>query len=145
MIKVAAGIILHTTANNIQQVLLAKRPDDKHQGGLWEFPGGKLEPTESAQDALAREIKEELNISIMQPEFFKQVNFDYGDKFVCLDFFLIKQFKGQLVGCEGQIVRWVNIELLASYSFPEANQPIVDLLVNQNFNGYKNKSKKYQI
>ncbi len=133
-VRVAAGIILQSSPKNIQQVLIAKRPQDKHQGGLWEFPGGKVEPTESAEQALARELKEELNISIGEPVFFKQISFDYGDKLVCLDFFQIEQYQGEALGCEGQVIRWVALEQLANYTFPEANWPIVDLLLNRAIN-----------
>lgn len=129
-IKVAAGIILQKSSDQIWQVLIAKRPDDKHQGGLWEFPGGKIEQSESEQAALTRELKEELDISIDQAEHFKQVEFDYGDKKVAINFFLIYTYKGKPTGLEGQMIRWVNIDQLNHYNFPQANQSVVDSLIN---------------
>lgn len=131
MINVVAGIILKEISINCWRVLIAKRPKDKHQGGLWEFPGGKIEVGETAQVALARELKEELNISINSAVFFKQVKFDYSDQSVCLDFFKIFEFEGQAIGHEGQIVRWLDVKRLENYSFPAANQLIVKLLLDE--------------
>lgn len=104
---------------------------DKHLGGLWEFPGGKVENNESWLQALAREIKEELNLEIGASEFFKQVDFNYPSQTVCLRFYIVSQFSGTPKGLEGQALNWVSIKDLNQYRFPEANQKIVQLLKNQ--------------
>jgi 8-oxo-dGTP diphosphatase len=123
-IEVAAGIILRD-----EQVLIAKRPNDKHKGGYWEFPGGKIEYQESPEAALFRELTEELNIVVKQSKPFSQIQFDYPEKRVLLSFFLVTEFSGEPQGLEGQEICWVAIQDLVNYQFPEANQPVVDKLI----------------
>lgn len=123
-IKVAAGIILKG-----DKVLIAKRPQDKHQGGLWEFPGGKIENGESAEEALIRELKEELDLTIGEPELFQEIRFEYPEKNVHLSFYRIDKFEGNEKGNENQEIRWVDIGELKHYLFPKANQPVVSRLL----------------
>lgn len=123
-VEVAAGIILRD-----ERVFLAKRPDDKHKGGYWEFPGGKIEEGESAEKALLRELTEEVGIVASLPEHYQSLMYDYGDKCVHLHFFLVKEFTGEAHGREQQTTCWVPLKDLAKYDFPEANQPIVDRLL----------------
>ncbi|MBV1911105.1 MAG: 8-oxo-dGTP diphosphatase MutT [Kangiellaceae bacterium] len=111
------------------QVLISKRHKNSHQGGRWEFPGGKVEKHELKEHALSRELKEELNISVVDSLFFKKIEFDYGDKQVELLFYFIRRYEGRERGLEGQQIRWVNLNELGEYLFPEANQPVVDALV----------------
>ena len=80
-LHVAAGVIRGADGH----VLIAKRPLDKHQGGLWEFPGGKVEEGETAEAALARELAEELGIAVIAARPLIQVRHDYPDKQVLLD------------------------------------------------------------
>lgn len=124
-IRVAAAIILKNS-----QVLIARRPADKHKGGYWEFPGGKIESSETAEQALIREIAEEVNIQIESAELFEEIRYTYPEKVVHLLFFACQNFTGEAQGMEGQEVRWVEKSELAQYQFPEANQPIVDKLLN---------------
>lgn len=134
-VNVSAGIIIKGN-----KVLIAKRPNDKHQGGLWEFPGGKIELGESAEQALSRELLEEINIHVQKTHFFKQVDFDYLvekklehqlDKRVSLHFFIVSKFTGEPKGLEGQQIKWVSIERLNDYEFPEANQVVVKALMRK--------------
>lgn len=106
-------------------ILLAKRPVDKHQGGLWEFPGGKVEDGESVQHALARELEEELGIVPLSSRPLIQVRHDYPDKHVLLDVWEVTAFTGEPHGAEGQALAWVSPKQLNDYEFPEANKPIV--------------------
>ncbi|WP_444997644.1 8-oxo-dGTP diphosphatase MutT [Aliikangiella sp. IMCC44359] len=122
-IQVAAGVILRQN-----QVLIAQRPQDKHKGGYWEFPGGKIEINETAHSALARELKEELNIEITEARDFTEVSFEYPEKKVQLNFFLVTEFKGEPIGLEGQPVKWVNIQELNQVKLPEANVIVVEKL-----------------
>ncbi|MDX2319349.1 MAG: 8-oxo-dGTP diphosphatase MutT [Moritella sp.] len=126
VVHVAAGIIVRD-----QQVFLSKRSSQQHQGDKWEFPGGKVESGESALEALTRELKEEVNLEVLNAQAFYQLEFDYGDKVVQLDFYLVDRFAGCGEGLEGQQTAWVNIKDLANYTFPAANQVIVELLMAQ--------------
>ena len=122
-VHVAVGVILAE-----QRVLLSLRHPDSHQGGLWEFPGGKLEPVEGLEQALARELLEELDIHIGPTEPLLQVQHDYSDKQVLLDVHLVLSFSGEPRGCEGQALRWVSGDELRALSFPAANEAIIDAL-----------------
>ncbi len=124
-VHVAAGVIL----NNSNEVLLALRPQHKHQGGLWEFPGGKVEPGEPVQTALARELLEELNLVVEHAEPLLVTEHDYGDKQVMLDVWTVRHFSGTPEGREGQQLRWVKLTDLSDYQFPRANVIIVETLL----------------
>lgn len=125
MIQVAAAII-----RNNERILLSKRPLEKHQGGKWEFPGGKIDQGELAVEALKRECKEELGISIESPSLYEVVDFDYGDKQVRISFYTVERFSGKPEGREGQEVGWFAIHELSSLNFPEANQVVVARLLS---------------
>jgi len=134
-IHVVAAVIYGTP----DQILIARRPDHLHQGGLWEFPGGKIEADESAYQGLVRELQEELDITVTAAAPFMQVSHDYSDKHVLLDIWQVTAFEGEARGVEGQECRWVMLsDLLAehlsdagtdtAYEFPEANKPILQKL-----------------
>lgn len=125
IIHVAAAVIEDGSGN----VFLAKRPDDKHQGGLWEFPGGKVEPGESPEAALIRELDEEIGIQVVECQQLIQVPYHYADKSVFLDVFRVTSFTGTAWGKEGQNVSWVPVNKLDTYAFPAANQPILNAVL----------------
>ncbi len=127
MIHVAVGIL----RNQEQQVLIALRHPQQHQGGLWEFPGGKVEQGESVADALARELHEELNIEVLRASPALQVSHVYPDKAVLLDVWQVDSFRGEPRGREGQPTAWVAVGQLDACSFPAANVPIVHWLQTQ--------------
>ena len=110
------------------QILISKRPDHVHQGGLWEFPGGKVEGGETLEQALARELFEELGITLNACQPLLEIRHDYPDKSVFLDVWLVTDFAGAPYGREDQPVCWVTPETLVEYQFPEANQPIIEAL-----------------
>lgn len=124
LVQVAVGVI----KNSLGQILIAKRADDVHQGGLWEFPGGKVETGESVLSALTRELQEELAIEVSSAQPLIQICHDYGDKSVQLDVCIVDEFAGTAVGNEGQPVHWVNACDLQDYDFPAANRPIITAL-----------------
>ncbi len=124
-VHVAVGILL----NAANQILLAKRADHQHQGGLWEFPGGKVETEETVFDALVREFQEEVDMTIQQAEPMMSIHHDYGDKQVLLDVWLSRDFTGEAKGKENQEVCWVPLADLLQYNFPEANKVIVEALL----------------
>lgn len=107
------------------RILIARRPHHLHQGGLWEFPGGKLEPGEAPEAALGRELHEELGIELSGSRPLIRIKHVYPDKAVDLDVYLVTGFSGEPEGREGQEVRWVRRRALTDYRFPAANRPIV--------------------
>lgn len=121
MVQVAAAVI----AGADGRVLISRRPDHVHQGGLWEFPGGKVEAGESVPQALARELDEELGIrpTASRPQL--RIHHDYGDKRVLLDVWRVTAWQGTPHGREGQPLAWVLPADLPGYRFPAANRPIV--------------------
>jgi 8-oxo-dGTP diphosphatase len=129
-IHVVAAVIYR--AGRSHQILISRRPDHLHQGGLWEFPGGKVESDELPEQALRRELEEELGIQVTQAQPFLQVSHDYSDKQVLLDIWQVNDFNGQPRGMEGQDCRWVDVAALvgpdSEYRFPAANQAILDKL-----------------
>ena len=120
-VHVAVGVIRDPQG----KLLITRRHESSHQGGLWEFPGGKVEARESVLQALRRELEEELAIELLEARALLKVEHDYGDKAVLLDVWLVERFSGQAVGCEGQPLRWVTPDALADFDFPAANHPIV--------------------
>jgi len=120
-VHVAVAII----ANQQNEILISLRSNSVHQGGLWEFPGGKLEPSESTLDALKREIKEELNISILKASPYKKIKYQYSDKTVLLDIWWVESFSGNPEGAEAQQIKWQAISRLNENEFPAANKGII--------------------
>jgi 8-oxo-dGTP diphosphatase len=125
-VHVAVGVIVDAAGN----ILITRRAPDSHQGGLWEFPGGKVEEGESLQAALSRELREELGIEIGPGSPLLEVQHDYGDKAVLLDVHVIRAFSGEAIGLEGQPLAWVPANELAHYTFPAANVPIVEAVIS---------------
>ncbi len=121
VVHVVAAVITNAEG----EVLIAKRPDDKHQGGLWEFPGGKLEAGENRQQALARELNEELGITIQSSQPLIQIRHHYPDQSVLLDVWRVNEFSGEAHGREGQAIKWVQSAAFDDYDFPAANHPII--------------------
>ncbi|MBX2886312.1 MAG: 8-oxo-dGTP diphosphatase MutT [Granulosicoccus sp.] len=126
IVEVVAGIIPDHTG---RRFLLALRKPHQHQGDKWEFPGGKLEADESAAEGLQRELLEEIGIHVTDSVARLTIDHDYPDKNVRLHFRDVLSFNGEPQGREGQELRWVSIEELSKLSFPEANQTIVDQLI----------------
>ena len=131
-IQVVAGVIYRDYKalghSSEALILIARRADHLHQGGLWEFPGGKVEPKETHYQSLVRELKEELNITVTNALPMMQINHDYSDKNVTLDIWKVTSFDGYPEGVQGQETRWVLVSELRDYDFPAANQPILDEL-----------------
>ena len=121
MIHVAAAVIVNARG----EVLISLRHAQAHQGGLWEFPGGKVEDGEDVQAALARELHEELGIDVEAARPLIRIPHRYPDKSVLLDVWRVMAFHGEPHGREGQPVQWVAPERLRDFAFPAANQPII--------------------
>ena len=110
------------------RLCLSRRPEHKHQGGLWEFPGGKVEEGEPLEQALARELDEELGMKAVRSQPFMTVRHRYPDLRVTLHFREVTAYTGEPHGREGQPVEWVPLQELSSRQFPAANQPVVTAL-----------------
>lgn len=123
-LHVMAGVMLDAAG----RVLLAQRPTGKHLAGLWEFPGGKLEPGESAVDALARELREELGIELMQAEPLVRVPWLYGESGLLLDAWLILQWRGSPQSLEGQALQWLPPAQIDPLLLTPADCPILQVL-----------------
>jgi len=112
------------------RVLLARRPEGKKMAGLWEFPGGKLNPGETPEAALIRELKEELDIDVtaacLAPLFFASHGYDRFH--LLMPLYVCRRWKGTPHGREGQALAWVHKDKLAEYPMPEADRPLVPLL-----------------
>lgn len=112
------------------RVLVAQRPVGKHLAGTWEFPGGKVEPGESPEDALVRELKEELGIdtsaSCLAPTGF--ASHAYEQFHLVLLLFACRRWHGRPVGQAGEAVRWVRVPELFQLDMPPADRPLIGLL-----------------
>ena len=120
-VVVAVGVLIDDEG----RVLVSRRAVDAHQGGLWEFPGGKVEAAESIVDALRRELKEELGVEVDDSEPLMTIEHDYEDKRVQLDVHRIKRWQGEARGLEGQPIAWQFPVDLRQWPFPAANTPIL--------------------
>jgi len=118
-------VVAAVIVNDSRQILLARRPRDRHQGGLWEFPGGKVETGEEPRAALARELLEELGIAVEAARPLIKVRHAYPDRTVLLDVWRVSSFSGEPHGREGQPTAWVAPHELPLRDFPAANRPIV--------------------
>lgn len=120
-VHVAVGVI----SDGADRILIARRAEHLHQGGLWEFPGGKVEAGETVEQALRRELFEELAIEVAAQQPLLTIAHDYSDKSVLLDVWWVSEFFGEPQAREGQPLRWVDIAKLHEFEFPAANQPII--------------------
>lgn len=123
---IVAAIILNPDQN---KVFITKRPDHVHKGGLWEFPGGKVESGETIEQAMFRELEEEIDIRVTTQTPFEHFEFDYSDKELVFDFMLVTEFDNEPYGKEGQSGKWVDVRELGEYDYPEANLSIVKRIV----------------
>lgn len=124
-LRVAVGVVFGRGG----RILIARRAQDRHQGGLWEFPGGKVEAGETAREALVRELHEELGIGVVAASVMLDVRFDYPDRRVVLEVFRVDSYSGDARANEGQPLRWVLPSELGEYRFPEANGPVIEALL----------------
>ena len=120
-LQVAVGVLTDPQGN----VLITRRAKQAHQGGLWEFPGGKLEAGENVLQALYRELQEEIGIQVSVATPLIRIWHDYGDRQVLLDVWRVREYTGKVTACEAQAMRWLTAHRLNGYAFPAANLPII--------------------
>lgn len=123
-LRVAAGI-LHDAGG---RVLITERVGGGPFQGMWEFPGGKIGADESAAAALVRELDEELGIVAAETEHFMHLEHDYPDRSVSIDFFLVKAWRNDPEGLEGQQLRWIEPSSLADQNLLPADVPVIEAL-----------------
>lgn len=139
VVHVAVGVITRTCKEVGARYFLTKRLEQTHQGGKWEFPGGKVENNETVAQALARELKEEVAIDVLSCQPLIKVEHTYrskeggekGDKRVCLDVFIVDNFMGEPSAQEGQGQGWYTLNEFEKLDFPEANRAIIDKLLEK--------------
>ncbi len=123
-IYVAAGIMF----NSDQHVLLAQRPQGSDMELLWEFAGGKLEPGESPEEAIVRELHEELGVNSVAGKVVFEETFQYPDKIVTLYFVTIDSFYPEPMALEHAEIKWVKLDQLRDYDFPPADDEFITFL-----------------
>ena len=123
-LKIVVSIAL---INNYDQVLIAKRPNNKHLAGFWEFPGGKVEKDETPENALIREVKEELNVDInnkcIAPLSFSE--FDYKNFHLLLLLYICRRWEGEPLTMEENELKWVKPSMLRKYKMPPADDSLI--------------------
>lgn len=114
------------------RVLLAQRPEGKTLAGLWEFPGGKVEPGETPEETLIRELDEELGIrtkiACLAPLTF--ASHTYDDFHLLMPLYVCRRFEGTAHGREGQAIKWVRPKALREYPMPPADEPLIPFLMD---------------
>jgi 8-oxo-dGTP diphosphatase len=115
-----------------RRVLISQRPPGKEMAGLWEFPGGKIEPGERPEEALIRELREELGIEVQEaclaPLTF--ASHAYQDFVLLMPLFVCRRWTGTAEGREGQVLKWVPPVRLRDYPMPPADEPLVPALID---------------
>lgn len=123
-IHIAAGIIQNAQGD----IFITQRLPGTHMANKWEFPGGKLEAGETAEQALVRELHEEIGIDAIEFQLFETVEYALPDRHLTLTFFLVSEWVGEPWGKEGQLGHWVKPIELTAEQFPPANVSIVERL-----------------
>lgn len=114
------------------RVLIAQRPEGKQLAGLWEFPGGKLDPGERPEDALIRELREELDIVVMAPCLapLTFASHAYEDFHLLMPLYICRRWEGFVRSREGQALKWVRPNDLRNWPMPPADEPLIPHLVD---------------
>jgi 8-oxo-dGTP diphosphatase len=115
-----------------KRVLIAQRPAGKALAGLWEFPGGKVEPGERPEEALIRELREELGIDVREPCLapLTFASHAYEDFHLLMPLYICRRWEGQAIAREGQALAWVRANRLRDYPMPPADLPLLPHLID---------------
>ena len=130
-LKIVVGGLIHQN----QKILICQRKEEGDHPLKWEFPGGKLKDNENNEEALRRELKEELNLEIVEMSFFDEYLYEYAklSKKLKLIFFQIFKFEGQIQNKVHQQLKWIDISNLSDYDFLEGDLKIINKLINNDF------------
>jgi 8-oxo-dGTP diphosphatase len=110
------------------RVLIAQRAPGKHMAGYWEFPGGKIAAGESSEQALTRELAEELGVALRRCHPLLQLRHDHADRVVELEVFVVDDYGGEPQSLEAQALKWVAAAELAAQALLPADRPIIEAL-----------------
>lgn len=125
ILQIAVGII----RNDAGEIYITQRAADAHMANKWEFPGGKIESGETAEEAMIRELEEEVGITASEPQLFDKLEYAFPDRHITLWFWLVENWQGEPWGKEGQPGRWVAQNALIADEFPPANAPVIEKLI----------------
>jgi 8-oxo-dGTP diphosphatase len=113
-------------------VLLAQRPEGKQLAGMWEFPGGKVEPGETPEECLVRELREEIGVdtkvACLAPLTF--ASHSYERFHLLMPLYVCRRFTGTPVAREGQVLKWVRPQKMRDYPMPPADEPLIPFLID---------------
>ena len=114
------------------RVLIAQRPEGKQLAGLWEFPGGKVEPGERPEETLIRELNEELSISVKEPCLapLSFASHRYEDFHLLMPLYVCRRWEGTPTAVEHQAIRWVILTRLREFPMPPADEPLIPALID---------------
>lgn len=123
-------VVLALIQDEQKRILVTQRPLKASHGGFWELPGGKLEDSETAEQALSRELKEELGIEVQESLYLGEVKHQYPERLVHFIVFHVKQYQGMPACLEGQTgMKWLPRSALNLDDFPEGNQRVFELII----------------
>jgi 8-oxo-dGTP diphosphatase len=143
--KKRLSIVIGIVKNTDGEMFISRRRNELHQGGLWEFSGGKVENGETLQTALARELKEEIGIEVILAKPLISLQYDYADRFVTLHVFEITKFFGEPTSLLNQETAWVKVSDLDNYEFPAANRAILNALKLPSFYAILNEASLFKL
>jgi len=128
LLLVVAAALIDTDG----RVLIAQRPEGKSLGGLWEFPGGKVEPGERPEETLIRELAEELNITVKEPCLapLSFASHGYNDFHLLMPLYVCRRWEGFPQAVEHQAIRWVAPNRLREFPMPPADEPLIPALID---------------
>ena len=123
-LDVAVGVLI----DDSKKILVALRDSDAAQGGLWEFPGGKIEKDETSFQGLQRELREEIGIAVQEASPLREIHYQYPEYSVTLFTFQVTCYQHDPYGREGQRLEWVDFSELETLQLPGANTEIVSMI-----------------
>ena len=124
-LQISVGII----RNAAGEIYITQRAADAHMANKWEFPGGKIEADESAEQAVIRELQEEVGIAVRSLQQFDKLEYQFPDRHITLWFWLVESWEGEPWGKEGQPAQWIAQYALNAEDFPPANAPVIEKLI----------------